>query len=177
MAEFFAEQAAWLAEVVTTPACQNAKRRIVLAHTTPFEFNNSYMARNLYNMVGKLFYGENPPCKIDLWIAGHIHTYSRANRGESVIRAVKPWKKYADNKSAVTFVTTDGPKNKSIQPDLSFLEINVGENTIGVTAFDENGVMLDKFVVKQSGEVENIFLNKSMKLFPIKNLNEQMRNF
>lgn len=161
------KQQQFLEKLKNTPEFKSAKFRIVLSHSEPLSGAGAFSKRNREMMMPLL---ENTTSQgmIHLWIAGHIHTYSRANRGESVIRAVKPWKKYADNKSAVTFVTTDGPKNKSIQPDLSFLEVNVGENTITVTAFDENGVMLDKFVVKQSGEVENIFLNKAMKLFPIK---------
>ncbi len=161
------KQQQFLEKLKNTPEFKSAKFRIVLSHSEPLSGADAFSKRNREMMLPLL---ENSTAEgmIHLWIAGHIHTYSRANRGESVIRAAKAWRKYAADKSAVTFVTTDGPKSKSVQPDLSFLEVNVGENTIGVIAFDENGTVIDKFTVKRSGEVENIFLSKEMKLFPIK---------
>lgn len=70
---YFVEQREWLRKVIETPECKNAKYRIVLAHAVPMHSVNGYFAKNIDIMIKEFFYGKNPKCKIDLWLAGHTH--------------------------------------------------------------------------------------------------------
>ena len=70
---YFDEQREWLRQVIETPECKTAKHRIVLTHGTPFYSLNGFFAKNIERMAGEFFYGKNPKCPIDLWIAGHTH--------------------------------------------------------------------------------------------------------
>ena len=74
--EYFAQQRTWLMQVINSPACKNAKRRVVLSHATPFA-RYTYMYNRLLDITGGVFFGENPKCKIDLWLAGHTHVAYR----------------------------------------------------------------------------------------------------
>ncbi len=77
MAEsFMEEQAAWLKNIIQSDACKSAKKRIVLAHTVPFEWENRYYAANIQKFA-HVFYGEHPECKIDLWLCADIHAAYR----------------------------------------------------------------------------------------------------
>ena len=70
---YFDEQREWLRQIIETPECKTAKHRIVLTHGTPFYSLNGFFAKNIERMAGEFFYGKNPKCQIDLWIAGHTH--------------------------------------------------------------------------------------------------------
>ena len=74
--EYFKQQRQWLEQVITSPECCSAKRRIVISHATPFA-NSKHFRSSLEEITGNAFFGENPRCKIDLWIAGHVHVAHR----------------------------------------------------------------------------------------------------
>ena len=158
MAEFFAEEAAWLAKVVASPECQNAKRRIILAHTTPFEANNSHMAQNLYNMLADLFYGENPVCKIDLWIAGHIHHPLRYDpiAGE-LYGLLPPGAKLSLTENDIKNIhfpvyTNDGPRNGGF--DLSVLDVTCRTGDIQVRFCLPDGQVADEVLIAPGKKFE-----------------------
>lgn len=71
---YFAEQREWLRKLIETPECKSAKYRIVLSHGTPFYSLSGFFARNIENMAGEFFYGQNPKCRIDLWLSAHTHS-------------------------------------------------------------------------------------------------------
>ena len=71
--DYFREQGEWLKKVIQTEECKTAKRRIVLAHCTPFESNSKFFVSRLNILTAGVFWGENPACKIDLWLCGHTH--------------------------------------------------------------------------------------------------------
>ena len=75
-AEYFKQQRKWLERVIASPECRTAKRRIVISHATPFA-NAKHYRSSLEKITGNAFFGENPRCKIDLWIAGHVHIAHR----------------------------------------------------------------------------------------------------
>ena len=74
--EYFKLQRQWLERVIASPECRTAKRRIVISHATPFA-NAKHFRSSLEKITGNAFFGENPKCKIDLWIAGHVHIAHR----------------------------------------------------------------------------------------------------
>ena len=71
---YFAEQREWLRKLIETPECKTAKHRIVITHGTPFYSLNGFFAKNIESMVSEFFYGKNPKCQIDLWLAAHTHS-------------------------------------------------------------------------------------------------------
>ena len=156
--EFLAEEAAWLEKVIATPECRNAKRRIVLAHATPFELHEKHMANSLEKMVGKLFYGENPPCKIDLWIAGHIHYPMRFDPvAGKVYGDISPKKSFAlteKDRQKIRFpvYTNDGPRGGGAE--ISMLDVTCMENGILIRYILPNGKIVDEVMIRPGREIE-----------------------
>ena len=72
-AAYLAEQRRWIKELIESPECKTAKYRIVMAHASPLSCHNRYFVAVLRKYFGEFFYGSNPKCRIDLWIAGHVH--------------------------------------------------------------------------------------------------------
>ena len=89
---YFAEQQAWLRKVIESPACKNAKRRIVLTHGIPFS-RYRYMYDRLMDITGGVFFGADPKCKVDLWISGHTHQAFRYDPADKLIFGVDVAKK------------------------------------------------------------------------------------
>ena len=158
LAEYYAEQAAWLEKVVATPECRNAKRRIVLAHATPFEFHGIYTAGNIQKMVGKLFYGENPVCKIDLWIAGHIHYPMYFDPVGGKIYGLHPKKELLvpteNDLKNIHFpvYVNDGPHGGG--SELSVLDIDCRIGDIVVRCLLRDGKTVDEVVIAPGKAVE-----------------------
>ena len=71
---YFAEQREWLRKLIEPPECKTARHRIVITHGTPFYSLNGFFAKNIESMAGEFFYGKNPKCQIDLWLAAHTHS-------------------------------------------------------------------------------------------------------
>ena len=156
--EYFAEEAAWLEKVIATPECRNAKRRIVLAHATPFELHEKHMANSLEKMLGKLFYGENPLCKIDLWIAGHIHYPMRFDPvAGKVYGDISPKKSFAlteKDRQQIRFpvYTNDGPRGGGAE--ISMLDVTCMENGILIRYILPNGKIVDEVMIRPGREIE-----------------------
>ena len=85
--EYFKQQRQWLERVIASPECRSAKRRIVISHATPFA-NSRHFRNNLEKITGNAFFGKNPRCKIDLWIAGHVHTAHRYHPADKSLYGV-----------------------------------------------------------------------------------------
>ena len=92
--EYFKQQRQWLERVIASPECRGAKRRIVISHATPFA-NAKHFRSSLEKITGNAFFGNDPKCKIDLWIAGHVHTAHRYHPADkSLYGAASPWLKF-----------------------------------------------------------------------------------
>ena len=122
--DYFQQQREWLKGVIASPECRSAKRRIVLSHATPFSYE-SHFRRSIEFITDNVFFGKNPRCRIDLWIAGHIHTAFRTHPEEKVIygRADNYLKRFkAKHFKGVDFPVyiNDGPGGKV---SLSSLEL------------------------------------------------------
>ncbi|MBE6391284.1 MAG: metallophosphoesterase [Lentisphaerae bacterium] len=85
--EYFKQQRKWLDKVIASPECRSAKRRIVISHATPFA-NAKHYRSCLEKITGNAFFGENPRCKIDLWVAGHVHLAHRYHPADKSLYGV-----------------------------------------------------------------------------------------
>jgi hypothetical protein len=142
----FRRQTAWLEKLRKSEAFRKAKYRVVLSHVEP-QIEDGTIERYVHAMTENLLSDTTPEGKIDLWIAGHIHRYYRSNRGsEKLIPPYKP-KKQVKKIAPVTWVTVDGPKGDSSQPDFSYLSVNVTDKKITIKAIDENAKLIDSFEV------------------------------
>ena len=152
------QQAEWLREVVASEACRRATRRIVLAHATPFEFENPYYHRNIKRICGDLFYGESPACPIDLWLCGDIHTSYCYDPVSRSLRA-SPGRSRAMALTAVDAAdirfpvyVNDGPGFGGV--NLSCVDVNISENSIAVTCSTPEGRVLDRTVFRKGAPAE-----------------------
>lgn len=85
--EYFKQQRKWLDKVIASPECRTAKRRIVISHATPFA-NAAHFRSSLEKITGNAFFGDDPRCKIDLWIAGHVHIAHRYHPADKSLYGV-----------------------------------------------------------------------------------------
>ena len=147
--EYFQEQKAWLEKVVESEACKSAKRRIVLVHTTPFEWEKPYYAQNLNFMCGDIFYGENPRCKLDLWVCGDIHSPYRFDPVTGIMAgskrpatAKRRCELTANDRKNLRFpiIVNDGPRGAGVDFTSILVEID-GESMIVTTRDWENNLM------------------------------------
>ena len=155
--EYYAEQSAWLRELVNSPVCRNAKKRIVLAHTPPFEFNDRFMAKNISSMVKELFYGKNPLCRIDLWVAGHIHYPLRYDPAAGKLHGGKLKRPVALTENDIRNVhfpvyVNDGPGGSISYA--SVLDIVTCEESITVRCFLPDGTCADESVIRSGKPFE-----------------------
>ncbi len=85
--EYLDRQREWLKTVLASEACREAAFRVVLAHDSPF---CDLGAQLLLPRVRDLFLGEDPVCRLHLWLAGHKHIYRRTIPGSSAYWATQP---------------------------------------------------------------------------------------
>ena len=153
---YFAEQREWLRKLIETPECKTAKHRIVITHGTPFYSLNGFFAKNIESMAGEFFYGKNPKCQIDLWLAAHTHSpyhydpatgqflraaYSlsydkkTAKLNKEPITPKKPFVFKDQDKNNFNFpiIVNDGPSGSGVH--LSAMLIETGADGIRVKMF------------------------------------------
>lgn len=160
MASYCAEQAAWLANEIATPACKSAKRHVMLAHTVPFEGEGVARANVVAGICADVFYGEHPKCRLDLWLCGDIHAayrydpISRKIAGRArVTGAPRPTEKDFENIRFPVYVN-DGPNAGRAKQTMTHVEFDA--DSILVTVFDQWGMMMDKTRVIQDRAVDVI---------------------
>lgn len=152
---YFAEQKAWLEDLVKSDLFRTAGVRIVLAHATPFICGGLWFAHNI-NRVAGCFMGEDPAYKIDLWICGHVHSPFRYDPvtgdtfgppGNDPKR--KPWGLPVYDRRRVSFpvYVNDGPGGYGAQCSMLRLEVDGKKLHLKCTADD--GTLLDDVVIEQ----------------------------
>lgn len=147
LGDYFDEQAAWLRAEVETDACRTARRHIVLAHAVPFFFDGA-SGLDVERIVGGVFYGDHPKCKLDLWLCGDIHC---AYRWDPLARTlagrsrVAGWKKptRADlQQIRFPVFVNDGPNAGWAKQSATHVEIS--DTAAVVTVVTPDGKTLDK---------------------------------
>ena len=147
--EYFNEQTEWLEKVINSEECKNAKRRIVLAHCPPFEFEEKYFYSNNYRFY-KFFFGEKPQCKIDLWLSGHTHTPYRFDPQTNELFGAEPAKDSKERSLTVEdfknirfpVYVIDGPGGGGVQTSVTF--VTVDEKGISLRTTTPGGRIVDE---------------------------------
>ena len=161
----YKRQSAWLEKLRRTKAYKQAKYRIILSHSEP-QISNGEIERKIRELTAPLLNDDSPEGRIHLWIAGHVHQYWRAAKGARTLVARNQRKNPALKFSPVNWVSVDGPKGNSSNPNFSYLYVKVTEKEISVKAVDENGRPLDEFTVDQTGNFKELFRSKELKDMP-----------
>lgn len=145
----FQQQREWLKKVIATPECKTAKYRVVLAHATPFEFENKYFTEQIKILTGGVFFGESPACKLDLWFCGHTHSPFRYDPvSDTLIGAVprktkKILKLTAEDKRNIRFPVYVGDGPGGAGERLSCIQVNTHKNGLTVKQFTLDGKVMD----------------------------------
>ncbi len=167
MKKLFRKQSQWLEKVRLSPEFRNAKFRVVLSHTEP-QIASGQMNKNIRELTEKLLADNSDSGRIHLWIAGHVHRYWRAERNStSMVSRSAYAKKAAVSVSPVNWITCDGPKENSVEPDFSYIVVKCSPEKLHIKAIDDNGRKFDEFEIDTNGNLKELYLDKELKRFQL----------
>lgn len=157
--EYLMEQKEWLLQEVEKEECKKAKYHIVLAHAAPFAWISAYYAERIALFAKEAFYGENPKCKLDLWLCGDVHTPIRFDPASGeVYGALSNQNKlrysYAmgemdrENISFPVYINS-GPSCSTV--DFSLTRVDIREKEMEITMQDPAGNVLDHVLFLKEG--------------------------
>lgn len=151
--QLFREQQKFLEKVISSPACKNAKYRIVLAHASPFRLHAPFYAKSVRQLTEKFFFGTSPRCRIDLWLCAHVHYASRFDPVLNTLYLAADAKykaKYTNpadfREIDFTVITNDGPGQGGEQ--LSVTAVEVTPEGLHVKIMTPEGKLLDEAVIQ-----------------------------
>ncbi len=154
--EFLDEQTRGVNRLLKSEQWTSAKRRIVLAHGAPYSHPGQFMPKMFQKMTDPYFAGKNPVSRINLWLAGHTHCYTRSIPGTNRIAALEKPRK--PNKGGEDYVypvlTGAGPGRRKLQ--VSAFRVDVSENDITVRAFAPDGQCFDTVVYTNDGKTKEL---------------------
>ena len=170
---FMEKQTRWLAGVRKSEAFRKARFRVVMVHSDP-HIENSQLTANIRKVTGDMLEDQTPEGLIHLWLAGHVHYYWRAARGSNKILAARPYKNIpALPMAPVNYLTVDGPKSSSADPDFSYASVTFTPEHIHVKTVDPNGKILDEFTVDRKGKLQEIYHDKGLQFFELPGRKQQ----
>lgn len=151
---YLEEQRQWLKQVVESPECKNAKYRIVMAHASPLSCHNRYFVMNLRKYFGEFFYGANPKCRIDLWLAGHVHAPFHYDPVSGKLYMAQPVRKnipavHDVDRRDIRFpvVVNDGPGGAG--HSLSITKVVCSPEGIKLTMTTPDGILIHDVILQQ----------------------------
>ncbi len=167
MEPYIQREAAWLKRAVELPVCRDAKYRVVLAHGIAVGDPLTYMPGHIKKVIDPVFAGENPVCRVHLYLGGHVHYPLRSLPGQNAWRCRHDLKKLLPDhpvrerdgeKYRFTVVSVSGPRREN-PPELQMSGIQVQVTALGleVTSFDRNMKVFDRFRIDADGHVEELF--------------------
>ncbi len=156
--EFYAEQQEFMQKAMKADSWKNAKRRIVLCHGAPYSHAGYFMSGALQKLTDPWFAGKNPEFKVDLWLAGHTHRYSRSIPGTAkVVTFNKPRSKVHNDGTNYTYpvFTVAGPNGRG-DIQVSAFRVDIAADKITVSAFDVDGNCFDKVEIDNAGAIREL---------------------
>ena len=159
--QHFQSQKKWLEKLIKSDMCKTAKKRIVLAHATPFEWESRYYARNIASFAS-VFYGKNPKCAIDLWLCGDIHHPYRFDPVTGELAGALPRKPTVRRPCRLTqndlknirfpVYVNDGPRGAG--RNFSVTRLESGENFLKLTCTGDDGKIMDEIIIRKGRPFE-----------------------
>ena len=173
-AQYFREQKAWLEKLVESDMCKTAKKRIVLAHATPFEWQSSYYYGNIRSFAS-VFFGKKPRCAIDLWLCGDVHSPYRFDPvtrelagAERVPTAKHPCRLTENDEKNIHFpvYVNDGPYGAG--KNFSVTRLAVRPDRLELLCTGDDGTVMDEIVIRKGRPFE-VRRSTYKKYMPYKN--------
>ncbi|MBO5761369.1 MAG: metallophosphoesterase [Lentisphaeria bacterium] len=158
--EYFKEQKKFLERLAASPVCKNARKRIVLAHAPPFEWESLYYANQIASFAS-VFYGENPLIPIDLWLCGDIHSPYRydpvtkeLSGAERRLHRKRPGKMTANDLKRIHFPVFVNDGTGGAGGNYSVTKVKVTNAALFLTCIGENGKILDDIIIRKGKKIE-----------------------
>ncbi len=159
--QYFRQQKLFLEKLADSPMCKNAKKRIVLAHATPFEWESRYYAENIASFAS-VFYGKNPRIPIDLWLCGDIHSPYRFDPVTKELSGAPKRRLYRGRQGRLTandlqrihfpVFVNDGVGGAG--QDCSVTRVKVTEDALYLTCTGVNGEIMDEIMICKGKPIE-----------------------
>ena len=144
----------FVARAVCSERWTKAARRVVLAHGAACSHPLSEpITATMAFLTDRWFAGRAPRSRLDLWLAGHMHQYSRTIPGTELVASWTPLAGPVRNAQDYTFpvLTVAGPDPKEpIQSSVFRVEIDAGK--IRVRAFAPDGSCFEDVEYRRDGE-------------------------
>ena len=178
--DFIQEETDFIERALRLPSWTTAKHHFVLSHGAPYSQYDAceMMPFILQRMTDPFFEGENPPCKLDAWLAGHSHRYGRSIPGTNKIAAWIP--PHAPQKGGTTYrfpvLTVAGPDSKEPIPASAF-RVDVGAEYVTVTAVGPDGLVFEKVRYYQDGTCEEVKKLTHYEAIPLENPPQNLPDF
>lgn len=151
---FLQEEKEFLARALSSEKWVSAKRRIVLSHGAPYSHFDSCMTMPfvLQEMTDPYFAGKDPLFRLNLWLAGHTHRYSRSIPGTAVIAApVLPKIPHKDGRDYCYPVFTVAGPDAEQPMQASAFRVDAEPGKLVVSAFSPDGVCFEKIELADDG--------------------------
>ncbi len=154
---FYAEQQKFMQKAMKSETWKSAKRRIVFCHGAPYSHGGNFMSGALQKLTDPWFAGKNPVFRIDLWLTGHTHSYTRSFPGTAVIASLRKPGKIAKNGLDYTYpvFTVSGP-NGSGGLQASSFRVDITAEKLTVSAFSSDGTCFDKVEIANDGTITEL---------------------
>lgn len=156
---FLNEQKEFLKQALTSEKWTSATRRIVLAHGAPYSTYDLWklMPFNVQELTDPYFAGRNPQSRVNLWLAGHAHRYTRSIPGTNIITA--PTKPLKPHKGGVDYLfpvlTGAGPGGHPVMPASAF-RVDAMKGKLIVSAFWPDGTCFEKIEIHDDGSITEL---------------------
>ena len=156
---FLNETKEFLKKALASEKWTSATRRIVLAHGAPYSTFDGcmWMPFNLQKLTDPYFGGRNPKSRLNLWLAGHAHRYTRSIPGTNTLAAPpNPRKPHKGGKDYIyPVLTVAGPGGHSTMP-VSAFRVDARAGKLIVSAFSPDGTCFEKIEISNDGNIKEI---------------------
>ncbi|MFA6815540.1 MAG: metallophosphoesterase [Lentisphaeria bacterium] len=156
---FYDEERKFLKQAVNSAVWKDAKRRIVLAHGAPYSQYDACetMPFVLQDLTDCYFAGKQPKSRLDLWLAGHSHHYTRSIPGTAILAAPDhPDKPQKDGTDYIYPVLTVGGPSETQKIKASAFRVDSTDEKLLIKAYDQDGKCFEEVAYFDDGRVNEI---------------------
>ena len=156
---FLDREKEFLKKALASEKWTTASRRIVLAHGAPYSTFDAcrWMPFNLQKLTDPYFAGKNPKSRLNLWLAGHAHRYTRSIPGTNLLAAPpNPRKPHKGGREYLyPVLTVAGPGGHTSMP-VSAFRVDARAGKLIVSAFSPDGKCFEKIEISSDGRIAEL---------------------